>query len=145
MKTIKRNFLAKLVSTLFTSQISFQSFLFITGNYSCSPSNSYPLQITLNVINGMVHKILCSLYIFKLFLLWQEKGIILIIFLKKAGIYFLASLRLKSCVPQHNFWSQKGNKLMTKFIIHFFALIVFYMSNFFSLIPFLSFWPVSSL
>lgn len=24
-----------------------------SGNYSCSPSNSPPLQITLNVINGM--------------------------------------------------------------------------------------------
>lgn len=87
----------------------------------------------------MVHKILCSLYIFSsfcyiFFLHESRKGIIL--FVKKAGIYFFASLRLKSCVPQHNFWSQKGNKLMTKFIIHFFALIVFYMYNFL-LIPFL--------
>lgn len=27
-----------------------------SGNYSCSPSNSPPLQITLNVINGMYRR-----------------------------------------------------------------------------------------
>ncbi|KAL7010723.1 hypothetical protein ACKWTF_016852 [Chironomus riparius] len=99
-----------------------------SGNYSCSPSNSYPLQITLNVINGMVHKILCSLYIFSFSTIARKE----IIQKRKAGIYFLASLRLKSCVPQHNFWSQKGNKLMTKFIIHFFSLSSYNFFFFFS-------------
>lgn len=38
---------------------------------------------------------------------------------KNTGIHFLGPCAQKFCVPQHNFWSQKGNKLMTKFIIHF--------------------------
>lgn len=34
-----------------------------SGNYSCSPSNSPPLLITLNVINGMLNSSLCDNFI----------------------------------------------------------------------------------
>jgi hypothetical protein len=44
-----------------------------SGNYSCSPSNSPPLQITLNVINGSYNNIfLIFFFVVVIFIMFYE-------------------------------------------------------------------------